>query len=238
MGRCGATVGAPSRMDLHRRGRLHPRLPGLPAARHRRGGRQVAGGPPPRPRAAVGRPGDDPVMTARHATPPPPRRVPPGRALALLQSPTIDVERVVVEGVGRPELRKGPGHTPSMVLPVQPGTFSVSGQRTTYGAPFSRLDELRNGDRILLRTRAGRTSPPRAAPRSCAPPTAGCWTTSQARREAEPHDHADHLPSPLLGPPAADRGGRRPHRQHPQARRSGHRGGPVSARSGADAANW
>jgi len=50
---------------------------------------------------------------------------------------------------------------PSTVLPGQPGTFAVSDHRTTDGAPFDRLNELRSGDRILLLTRAGRTSPPR-----------------------------------------------------------------------------
>jgi sortase A len=69
--------------------------------------------------------------------------VPPGRAFALIQIPAIDVERVVVEGVGRDDLRKGPGHVPSTMMPGQPGTFGVSGHRTTYGAPFYRLDELR-----------------------------------------------------------------------------------------------
>jgi len=95
---------------------------------------------------------DDPVMASRRTEPPPPRRVPPGRAFALIQIPTIGVERVVVEGVGRGDLRKGPGHVPSTVMPGQRGTFAVSGHRTTYGAPFYRLDELRKGDRILIVT--------------------------------------------------------------------------------------
>jgi sortase A len=42
---------------------------------------------------------------------------------------------------------------PGTVLPGQAGTFAVSGHRTTYGAPFYRLDELRRGDRILIVTR-------------------------------------------------------------------------------------
>jgi sortase A len=63
------------------------------------------------------------------------------------------VERVVVEGVGREDLRKGPGHVPSTVMPGEPGTFAVSGHRTTYGAPFYRLDELRKGDRVLVVTK-------------------------------------------------------------------------------------
>ncbi len=83
-----------------------------------------------------------------------PRRVPPGKALAVLDIPKIQLDnKVIVEGVGRDDLRKGPGHVPSTVLPGQPGTFGVSGHRTTYGAPFYRLNELGKGDTITVVTR-------------------------------------------------------------------------------------
>jgi LPXTG-site transpeptidase (sortase) family protein len=83
-----------------------------------------------------------------------PRRVARGKGLAVLDIPKIQlVNKVIVEGVGREELRKGPGHVPSTVPPGQPGTFGVSGHRTTYGAPFYRLDELEKGDTITVVTR-------------------------------------------------------------------------------------
>ena len=83
-----------------------------------------------------------------------PRRVAPGKALAVLDIPKIRLDnKVIVEGVGRDELRKGPGHVPSTVLPGQDGTFGVSGHRTTYGAPFYRLNELAKGDTITVVTR-------------------------------------------------------------------------------------
>jgi len=83
-----------------------------------------------------------------------PRRVAAGKALAVIDIPKIDLNnKVIVEGVGRDELRKGPGHVPSTVLPGQPGTFGVSGHRTTYGAPFYRLNELAKGDTITVVTR-------------------------------------------------------------------------------------
>jgi sortase A len=83
-----------------------------------------------------------------------PRRVARGKALAVIDIPKIQLDnKVVVEGVGREELRKGPGHVPSTVLPGQDGTFGVSGHRTTYGAPFYRLDELEKGDTITVVTR-------------------------------------------------------------------------------------
>jgi sortase A len=80
-----------------------------------------------------------------------PKRVARGKALAVIDIPKIQLDnKVVVEGVGREELRKGPGHVPSTVLPGQPGTFGVSGHRTTYGAPFYRLNELTKGDTITV----------------------------------------------------------------------------------------
>jgi sortase A len=83
-----------------------------------------------------------------------PKRVARGKALAVLDIPKIQLDnKVVVEGVGRDELRKGPGHVPSTVLPGQAGTFGVSGHRTTYGAPFYRLDQMAKGDTITVVTR-------------------------------------------------------------------------------------
>jgi sortase A len=83
-----------------------------------------------------------------------PRRVALGKGLAVLDIPKIQlVNKVIVEGVGRDELRKGPGHVPRTVPPGQPGTFGVSGHRTTYGAPFYRLNELEKGDTITVVTR-------------------------------------------------------------------------------------
>jgi sortase A len=83
-----------------------------------------------------------------------PKRVARGKALAVLDIPKIQLDnKVIVEGVGREELRKGPGHVPSTVLPGQSGTFGVSGHRTTYGAPFYRLDDLAKGDTITVVTK-------------------------------------------------------------------------------------
>ncbi len=41
-------------------------------------------------------------------------------------------------------------------MPGQPGNSAIAGHRTTYGAPFFRLDELKAGDQILVTTRQGR----------------------------------------------------------------------------------
>jgi sortase A len=80
-----------------------------------------------------------------------------GDGLAILWIPRIgmvgDSARVVVEGVGHEDLKKGPGHYPGTALPGQVGNVVISGHRTTYGAPFNRVDELRVGDPIVIETR-------------------------------------------------------------------------------------
>ncbi|GLW64696.1 class E sortase [Actinomadura rubrobrunea] len=78
-----------------------------------------------------------------------------GRGLALIRIPKLgrDYRYVIVEGVTRADLRKGPGHYPGTAMPGEVGNFVVSGHRTTYSAPFNRIGELRRGDRILIDTR-------------------------------------------------------------------------------------
>lgn len=95
---------------------------------------------------------DDP--TAAPAAPPPPA-APTGEAVAIMRIPKIGVEKAVVEGVSVPALKHGPGHYPRTPLPGQPGNSAIAGHRTTYGAPFFRLDELVAGDEILVTTRQG-----------------------------------------------------------------------------------
>lgn len=82
-------------------------------------------------------------------------RVKLGRGLAMIRVPRFGkgYHYVVIEGVERKDLRKGPGHYPGTALPGQVGNFVVSGHRTTYSAPFNRLGELRRGDKILIDTR-------------------------------------------------------------------------------------
>lgn len=98
-------------------------------------------------------PGDStPAPTTTTAPPPPPED---GSAAARMVIPRIGVDKIVVEGVGRNDLQKGPGHYPDTPLPGQPGNAAIAGHRTTYGAPFHRIDELEVGDEILVTTLQG-----------------------------------------------------------------------------------
>ena len=83
---------------------------------------------------------------------------PEGVAFALLRIPSLP--RLadgwnVVEGVSVADLRNGAGHMPRTPLPGQPGNSVISGHRTTYGAPFHELDELKPGDTIEVDTAIG-----------------------------------------------------------------------------------
>lgn len=89
---------------------------------------------------------------AQADAPPPP---PEGQAVGIIKIPAISLEKVVVQGVGEDDLREGPGHYPETPLPGQAGNSAIAGHRTTYGAPFFRLNELVAGDPILITTRQG-----------------------------------------------------------------------------------
>jgi sortase A len=93
--------------------------------------------------------------TAPTATTVPPPAPPDGDAAAHLLIPDIGVDKIVVEGVSVADLKRGPGHYPGSPLPGQAGNAAIAGHRTTYGAPFFRLDELDTGDEILVTTLQG-----------------------------------------------------------------------------------
>jgi sortase A len=91
-----------------------------------------------------------------------------GEPVFRIEIPKIDVDEIVVEGVDRDALKRGPGHYPSCrggfpaplclpeeYFPGEAGMVIVSGHRTTYGAPFWSLDKLREGDEILIEAKWG-----------------------------------------------------------------------------------
>jgi sortase A len=100
-------------------------------------------------------PGDTATTTATTLAPttttiPPLPAADPGEAVALIEIPRVNIDWAVVEGIGRDDLKKGPGHYPTTPWPGQLGNAAIAGHRTTYGAPFNRLDELDVGDEIKV----------------------------------------------------------------------------------------
>lgn len=79
------------------------------------------------------------------------RRTEPGGPLGRILIPRIGASYAFVRGTATDDLKKGPGLYPQTPLPGVGGTTAIAGHRTTYGAPFRRIDRLRRGDPISLR---------------------------------------------------------------------------------------
>ena len=73
-----------------------------------------------------------------------------GDPVGRLRVPRMGVDMLVVQGTDRESLKRGPGHYTGSALPGEGRLVYVAGHRTTYGAPFSRIDRLRRGDRVWL----------------------------------------------------------------------------------------
>jgi len=69
-----------------------------------------------------------------------------------INMPDIESEWIVNAGSDPQTLKQGPGYIIGTSLPGQPGRCAIAGHRTTYGAPFNRIDELEDGDIIYLET--------------------------------------------------------------------------------------
>ena len=77
-------------------------------------------------------------------------------AVARLEIPRMDLNRIVVEGATAEALTKGPGHFPETPLPGQLGNAAIAGHRTTHLHPFFDIDKLQPGDEIIVTTLNGR----------------------------------------------------------------------------------
>ena len=78
-----------------------------------------------------------------------------GGLVGRISIPSIGVSKYVVAGVRLKDLEKGPGLFPGSPMPGQKGNVAIAGHRTTFGAPFSRIDELRSNDEIILESKDG-----------------------------------------------------------------------------------
>jgi sortase A len=78
------------------------------------------------------------------------REIRRGAVVARLVIPAIDLDEIVMEGVGPVELNGGPGHFPGSALPGEAGNAILSAHRDRH---FRRLGELHIGSRIRTETR-------------------------------------------------------------------------------------
>jgi sortase A len=73
-----------------------------------------------------------------------------GSAIGRLEVPRLGVDMVMVEGTASDDLKRGPGRDERTFMPGEGKLVYVAGHRTTYSAPFARIDALRPGDRITV----------------------------------------------------------------------------------------
>lgn len=78
------------------------------------------------------------------------RQLQDGDVFGRIVIETMELDVAVVRGTGREDLMKGPGWITYTDVPGQTGNVGIAGHRTTYGAPFRRLDELEPGDIIYF----------------------------------------------------------------------------------------
>jgi sortase A len=107
------------------------------------------------PRSQAAEPMRGTLFAARTATAADARRflgtLEQGQAFGRLEIPRIDVDAVVVHGTRwGADLSRGPGHYERTTVPGLGRTVGVAGHRTTFGAPFRDIDDIRVGDAITL----------------------------------------------------------------------------------------
>lgn len=75
-----------------------------------------------------------------------------GERVGTITLPTLDLSWPIYEGTTDAQFAKGVGHFVESVLPGETDNSVLSGHRTTV---FNRLGELKKGDLILVKTKAG-----------------------------------------------------------------------------------
>jgi sortase A len=73
-----------------------------------------------------------------------------GQAIGRIVIGRIGLKMVLVNGTDEATLKKGPGRDARSYMPGQDRLVYIAGHRTTYLAPFSHIDAIRDGDVIRL----------------------------------------------------------------------------------------
>lgn len=81
-----------------------------------------------------------------------PPEVAAGDLIGRIEIPRLALSAVVVEGIGRRDLRRAVGHIPGTALPGQPGNAAIAGHRDTFFRP---LKDVAVDDIIVLTTQWG-----------------------------------------------------------------------------------
>lgn len=73
-----------------------------------------------------------------------------GEPLGRIRIPRLGLNAIVTNGSDRVSLRNGPGRDERTFMPGEDELVYIAGHRTTYTAPFSHIERLRPGDRVVL----------------------------------------------------------------------------------------
>lgn len=73
-----------------------------------------------------------------------------GKAVGRLIVPRLGLNMMIVNGTDHDTLKKGPGRYLGSFMPGEGQLVYVAGHRTTYSAPFSRIESLRRGDPVTV----------------------------------------------------------------------------------------
>jgi len=73
-----------------------------------------------------------------------------GEAIGRIRIPRMGVNMVLVNGTDHETLKKGPGRDPRSYMPGENRLVYIAGHRTTYLAPFSHINDIKQGDYIRL----------------------------------------------------------------------------------------
>ncbi|HEY5563791.1 MAG TPA: class D sortase [Clostridiaceae bacterium] len=79
-----------------------------------------------------------------------------GGTIGIMTIPKIDLKVAISEGSDLATLKYAVGHFEGTAMPGETGNSSFAGHRSyTYSEYFNRLDELTNGDSIIVQTKKG-----------------------------------------------------------------------------------
>lgn len=78
------------------------------------------------------------------------QRISIGDPIGRLKVRSIGLNTVLLNGTDTATLQKGPGRYPQTPLPGFGETTGIAGHRTTYLAPFRKINEIQDGDEVQL----------------------------------------------------------------------------------------
>jgi sortase A len=105
---------------------------------------------PVKPAAPNAAPTPDPAVAIHEAATRFRNQASEGSAIGRLRIPRLGVNMIVVNGTDSATLKKGPGRYLGTYMPGEGQLVYIAGHRTTYGAPFAKINEMRKGDRFTL----------------------------------------------------------------------------------------